>query len=362
MTNININGNQLGNTSGGLVTYSAANTVALFGINNTGGAASCELSIQNNDIRGVNYTGASGSNANTYISNSATTLKQNISNNTFTNLNVNTTGTITFISNSVTMPANGVQNIDNNSIVTGFVRNAAATSGAITLFTSTAITNNTGVVVTNNNNNFSNITQGGTSSINGWVNQDSGTGNVDKTIYNNKFENWISGSGAVTALNVNVVSETNKTYGNSIQNISGSGTLTGIITGVGNDKIYQNTINNLSSSGGTSTIVSGINSTGGITKNIYQNTISNLVGSAFTTGSVRGMLLSGGTTVNVYENKVFTLSAGANTTGTISGLWVTGGSAVNLDRNKIYDLSSSSTADFKLVWCMVFRFRIIRLP
>ncbi|MBX9886313.1 MAG: hypothetical protein K2Y30_00075 [Flavobacteriaceae bacterium] len=344
LTNININGNQLGNASGGLVTYSAANTVALFGINNTGGAASCELSIQNNDIRGVNYTGASGSNANTYISNSATTLKQNISNNTFTNLNVNTTGAITFISNSVTMPANGVQNIDNNSIVTGFVRNSAATSGAITLFTSTAITNNTGVVVTNNNNNFSNITQGGTSSINGWVNQDSGTGNVDKTIYNNKFENWISGSGAVTALNVNVISETNKTYNNSIQNISGTGTLTGIITGVGSDKFYQNTINNLSSSGGLLTSITGINSTGGITKNIYQNTISNLVGSAFTTGSVRGVLISGGTTVNVYENKVFTLSAGANTTGTITGLWVTGGSAVNLDRNKIYDLSSSNTA------------------
>lgn len=347
LSSININGNKLGNATGGLLTYSAINSAAFLGISNSGGAASSELSIQNNDIRGIDYTGGSGSNAHTYISNGATTLKQNISNNTFTSLNVNTTGAITFISNNVAMPANGVQNIDNNSIVTGFVRNAAATSGALTLFTSITATNNTGVVVTNNNNNFSNITQGGTTSITGWVNQDSGTGNVDKTIYNNKFENWISGSGAVTALNVNVVSETNKTYNNSIQNISGSGTLTGIITAVGSDNIYLNTINNLSSSGSPSnTIVSGINVTAGTVKNIYQNTISNLVNNTFTVStsgaSLRGILISGGSTVNVFENKIFGMSANANTTGTISGIWVTGGSAVNVDRNKIYDISSSS--------------------
>ncbi|AWG20476.1 hypothetical protein FFWV33_02490 [Flavobacterium faecale] len=344
LTNININGNQLGNTSGGLMTYSAANTVALFGINNSGGAASCELSIQNNDIRGIDYTGGSGSNTHTYISNGATTLKQNISNNTFTNLNVNTTGTITFLSNSVVMPANGVQNIDNNSIVTGFVRNAAATSGALTLFTSGATTNNTGVVVTNNNNNFSNITVSGASTILGWVNNDAGTGNVDKTIYNNKFENWTAGSGGVTALNVNIVSEMNKVYANSIQNISSSQIIYGI-TSAGNDKIYLNTINNLNStSGGATSIVSGINVTAGTAKSIYQNTISNLIGNTLTTGSVRGILVSGGTTVNLYENKIFSLSANANTTGTISGIWVTGGSAVNIDRNKIYDISSSSAA------------------
>lgn len=344
LSSININGNKLGNATGGLLTYSAANSAAFLGISNSGGAASCELSIQNNDIRGIDYTNGSGSGAHTYIINSATTLKQNISNNTFTNLNVNTTGAITFISNNVAMPASGVQNVDNNSIVTSFVRNAAATSGAITLFTSITATNNTGVVVTNNNNNFSNITQSGATTIAGWINTDAGTGSVDKTIFNNKFENWTAGSGAVTALTVNIVSETNKIYSNSIQNISGSGTFTGITTGLGSDNIYLNTINNLSSSGGSTTVVSGINVTAGTTKSIYQNTISNLVGTGFTTGSVRGILVSAGSTVYVYENKIFGLSANANTTGTISGIWVTGGSAVNIDRNKIYDISSSSTA------------------
>ncbi len=341
---ININGNKLGNSTGGLITYSDANSAALIGISNSGGAASCELSIQNNDIRGIDYTGAAGTNAHTYIVNSATTLKQTISNNTFTNLNVNTNGAIIFIQNSILMPANGIQNIDNNKIVNAFVRNAASTAGAITLFTSSAATNNTNVTVSNNNNDFSNITVSGAATISGWINQDAGTGNVDKTIYNNKFENWTGGSGTITALNVSIVSETNKVYANSIQNISNSQIIYGI-TCAGNEKIYLNTINNLNSTGGGATAqISGINVTAGNIKSIYQNTISNLTGNSFTTGSVRGILISAVNTVNVYENKIFGISANANTIGTVSGIWVTGGSTVNIDRNKIYDLSSSSAS------------------
>lgn len=344
LSTININDNKLGDATSNLMTYTSANTLTMIGISNSGGAASSELYILRNDVRGITHE-VVGSSPHTYISNSATTLKQDISNNTFTNLNVNTTGAITFISNSVAMPANGIQNIDNNSIVTGFVRNAAASAGAITLFTSTAATNNTGVVVTNSNNNFSNITVSGAATILGWINTDAGTGNVDKTIYNNTFQNWTGGTGAITALNVNITSETNKTYNNSIQNIISNGILYGIISAAGNDKIYLNTINNLTSTGGpANTIVSGINITAGTLKNIYQNTISNLTGNSLTTGSVRGILISAGSTVNIYENKVFGITANSNTTGTISGIWVIGGSSVNIDRNKIYDISSSSAA------------------
>jgi hypothetical protein len=81
----------LGNDSGGLITYSAANSATLLGISNTSGTANCNLSIQNNDIRGITHT-VGGTNAHTYIINSFATLSQNISGNTFTNLNVNTTG------------------------------------------------------------------------------------------------------------------------------------------------------------------------------------------------------------------------------------------------------------------------------
>jgi hypothetical protein len=73
----------------GLINYTVANTSNLVGINVTTAAASCALSIQSNDFRGIALTSAQ---AQTYISNAAVTLSQNISNNTFTNLNVNTTG------------------------------------------------------------------------------------------------------------------------------------------------------------------------------------------------------------------------------------------------------------------------------
>jgi hypothetical protein len=73
------------------------------------------LSIQSNDFRG--NISINKCQAQTYISNAAVTLSQNISNNTFTNLNVNTTGDITFISNNVTVPATGNQDVNSNSIV-----------------------------------------------------------------------------------------------------------------------------------------------------------------------------------------------------------------------------------------------------
>jgi hypothetical protein len=50
----------------------------LVGINVTTAAASCALSIQSNDFRGIALTSAQ---AQTYISNTAVTLSQNISNN-----------------------------------------------------------------------------------------------------------------------------------------------------------------------------------------------------------------------------------------------------------------------------------------
>ncbi len=134
----------LDNNSISGVTFTAATAVPFIGINNTGGAGTAALSISNNDISGINYSALSTA-ANTYIINSAATLSQFISSNTFTNLNVNTTGAITFISNSVVVPATGNQVVDDNSIVGSFTRNSAATSGALTLFTSTA-TNATGSV------------------------------------------------------------------------------------------------------------------------------------------------------------------------------------------------------------------------
>ena len=340
-TTININNN----TVNGIV-FSAATSIAFTSINNTASGTSANLSISNNNFTGINYPALSTAN-NTYISNSVATLSQVISSNTFTNLNVNTTGSITFISNSVVVPATGNQVVDDNVIVGTFTRTNTATSGTLTLFTSSA-TNATGSVISNSNNDFSNITVSGAATIAGWINTDAGSSL--KTIQGNIFSNWMGGTGTITALTVNITGTTNATVDNLISNINSAGIITGISTGAGNDNIYSNTINTLSSTGGSSTTVTGIAVSGGTTKNIYQNNISGLTANSSTTGnattllSVNGIWISAGATVNAYENKISGLTANAITTGTINGITITGGTAIAAYRNKIYDLSSGSNA------------------
>ena len=340
-TTLNINKNNLGTATNPLVNFTAANTGAHVFIHNTGGAITAALSISENDFRGINYTGANGTGANTYIFNSAATLSQNINKNTFTNLSVKTTGAITFISNSIAMRTNGIQNVKENKIATAF--NKTAANGAVIFITSTASTTLLNAVSIHSDNDFSNVTVSGSSAVTGLVLTDSGTGLANRTIEKNNFNNWTGATGALTGLNVNIISNNNAIKNNVIDNISGSGSVVGITTATGNDKIFLNTISNLTTTGGSSTTLSGINVSNGTSKSIYENTISNLTGNAITSGSVRGVLISAGTAVDFYKNIISGLSANGVTTGTISGIWVSGGTTINCYRNKIYNLATAST-------------------
>jgi len=344
-TAITINDNHLGNADGGLVNYTLANSAALTGISNTGGAISCALSIQNNDIWGVTQD-VTGLNAHNYILNSAVTLSQNISYNTFTNLSVNTSGAITFLTNNVVLPTNGVQNVNSNRIVTAF--NRTASSGALTLYSSTTATNNANVTVNNNNNDFSNITINGTASIAGWINTDAGMGNVTKTIDGNTFTKWSAGTGtgSITVLSVGITSPNNVISNNSINTITSAGTITGITSGAGNDNIFSNTIHTLTSTGIGATIVNGIAVTAGTLKNVYRNTIYNLQANNITTGSVSGISVSGGVTNVVNRNKIYNISSSSSgITGSVNGVWVNGTTIeqiTTLHNNTIGDIKATA--------------------
>jgi len=370
---LNISDNHLGNTDGGFVTYAVANSSTLTGINVSGATAASTLSIQNNDIMGIVHTIA-GTNTHNYIINTAATKSQNISTNTFTNLDVNTTGSVTFISNSVIMPANGSQTISGNKIVTGF--NKGGAGNTVTGITSTAATANAGVTVLIENNNFSNISVTGATAINGIVNTDTGAGNPTKTIRNNTLADWAGGTSAMQGMSLNNTGTSGAVTGNTIRNFSNGNSITGITTGAGNDNIYSNQIYSFNGITTAATIVTGITVTASTTKNVYlntiydlntgagvttgsvrgisitagttinayQNTISGLSGNALTTGSVNGLLISGGTTVNAYQNTISGLSGNALTSGTVNGISITGGSMINVSKNKVYDLSSSGSA------------------
>ncbi len=340
VTAININNNQIGNSSGGALTFNlATGTLAgVLPINNQGGASTAALTMTGNDIRGIVHSVA-GSAGHTYISNSTATLSQNISNNTFTNLNVNTTGSVTFISNSVTAPATGSKTINGNSIVTAF--NKGGAGGTVTLYSDGGSSTST-AGIQNNNNNFSNITVNGATTIAGWSNTDGTGATPTKTITGNIFNNWTGGTSPITGLYTSYGNSGSIT-GNTITNITGQGAITGLSVGssgtVSALNLSSNTVTGLSSTG-TGGAVTGISNAISSTAQavISLNTV-NTLSSTSTTATVAGITTSA--SANIFQNTINTLSSVGTTSGVTNGIMVTGGTSVSVYRNKIFDLATT---------------------
>lgn len=319
-TSSTISNNALGTSGLGWMNWQFANTSgALTGINLTGSTAATQHLIENNNFQGITYT-VSGTGSHTYITTTAGTAANDslsIKGNTFTNLAFNSTGSVTFISHSYTVAATGRQYIDGNSIVTAF--NKTGAGGTITLGTSSA-SSTAGATIRIQNNNFSNITVTGATTIAGWISTDGGTANKNYT--NNTFTNWTGGSNSVTAMSVS----------------SGGGA-----GGVGN-AISSNTISNITAAAN----VTGINiGTGGTTHSVFQNTITGLT-STLAAGVVTGINVAGlggaGTSTNVYRNKIYNLSA-TGATALVSGIVIAGSTAnttTNTYNNLIGDLNATA--------------------
>lgn len=335
---ININNNQIGNATGGAITYSVATSGATAGISNTGGAATARAYILGNDFRGFTHS-TNGTSSHTYIANSATVLSDSICGNTFTRIVAATSGSVTFMTHSHTLPATGMQTVSNNMIVDSFYKSVAG--GTITLSTSSA-SSTAGAVITHSNNNFSNIRVLAATTIAGWVSSDGGTAN--KTYSNNTFTNWIGGSSAVTGMSITLGGGAggygNQITNNIVRNLTTSGAITGISTGSGTVvRSYSNTVDSLFSTGTGGTVI-GM-TTGGTTSNIYSNTISRL-STTSTTGAVTGLIINGATSDSVYKNKIYDLAGTATTTGTITGMSITAGTTVNAYNNIIGDLRATT--------------------
>ncbi|MFN8713909.1 MAG: beta strand repeat-containing protein, partial [Bacteroidota bacterium] len=373
VTSASISNNQLGNTSGGLISYTAANS-GILNVITCAGAATSTVTVASNDIRGITHAVAV-SGAHNYITTSSSTGITNVNNNTFTALNVNTTGSVIFFPSGVTMSAAGSQTFTNNSIVTSFTK--VGVGGTVTIFTSNAASPAT-ATHTATGNNFSNITVNGATGITGWNNTDGGA--PVKTISNNTFSNWTGGSGAIVVMNLNYPG-TNSVYSsNTISSITGTGSITGIqtltfgsgtlhtisgntisglsstgtggaVTGIAGGSvstaqlvILQNTVSGLSSTGAAAVI--GISNPSGTLANISRNKIGDLLNTN-AGGSVAGIQVSGGTTANVFNNLIGDLRATtANAANAVNGLNITGGTNTNAYFNTIYLNATSSGAVF----------------
>ena len=353
-------------------------TGGINGITYPSGSASATsvVNITNNDFIRLNHS-VVASGTIIAISKVSTDLATNISNNTFTNITCNTTGSFTFIGHSFTMPANGSMTITGNSIVTGF--NKTGAGGTVTL-TTTGASSPSSASLTQTNNNFSNITVTGATTLTGFTNTDGSSSSCSKTITGNTFNNWIGGTSTITGMTFGYWGggTTNSLSNNTITNITGQGAITALslgssFGGTNTVTVNGNTINNLSSTGtggavtgiasantssviningnaintlsstGASSTVAGLVVTGATTTNVFSNTIYGMVASGITSPLALGVSVQGGSTVNTYGNKIYNISAtGAisTTSPAVVGLNITGGATVNSYNNLIGDLKA----------------------
>jgi hypothetical protein len=315
------------------------------GINYPAGSASATsvVNISNNNFTRINSS-VTASGAYDAILCQSTNLTTTISNNTFTNLSVNTTGNFRFIVHSFTMPANGSTTISNNSIVTAF--NKTGAGGTVTITTTNGSSPN-GTTSTYTNNNFSNITVTGATGITGFNNTDGSGSSATRTVTGNTFNNWTGGTGAILGLNYGYIGGTTSTISNNtLTNITGQGTITGISIGSSASlattfNVANNTISNLTSTG-TGGAVTGLSCTNASTTvNINGNAINTL---STTAGSaVTALSIGGGVTTNVYQNKIYNL-LGTNASSTVNGILISAGTNINTYNNIIGDLRATAAS------------------
>jgi hypothetical protein len=312
---------------------------AMTGISVPAGSASTTstLNINNNDFNNWGHTVAASGTI-IFITTAAIHLNTTINNNTFTNMTVNTTGSVTFIVQTFSLTlTNGTKTVNGNSIVTGFSKTGA---GGTVLLVSDNGSSTTAVQSNCQNNNFSNITLTGATTLTGLNYTDGGTA-PSRTVSGNTLSNWTGGTSAINCMNFTYWSGTTSSLSsNTISNITGQSTVTGIT--IGNTvltanplTISNNTVSSLSSTG-TGGAVTGITcSNTSPVVNINGNTVNSLS----TTGAslVSGITVSGATATSIFRNKVYDLN-GTNASSTSSGITVSGGTTVNVYNNLIGDV------------------------
>jgi hypothetical protein len=356
-TSVGVTNNLIGTPGLGWMRWAFATSSTVTGINATGLVAAAALSITGNDFRGLTYS-VSGTGAHTYINWShASSTTDNINTNTFTNLNVNTTGSITFMARAGNMTATGIENCNTNSIVTGFTK--GGTPGTVTLFSANS-SSVTGSAMNQSSNNFSNINVVGAAVIAGWSNTEgaSSSSGPTKTISNNTFNSWTATStptGSITGMTVNFSGSGTTVNGNTFSNFTGGSTITGLSLGssnsaAGTTTASGNTIDPITSSGASAVVAITSASTG--TTTISKNKIYDIGGTNAGT-TVNGIAITGGLTTNVFNNLIGNLTASAATVtspaSAIIGINLsstTTVSTINVSFNTVYINASSTGANF----------------
>jgi hypothetical protein len=297
--------------------------------------------INNNNFTNFGHSIAAASGSLTFISLASTHFTTNINSNTFTNISVNTTGSVTFVSHSYTMPANATKSVSNNAIVTGFTKTGAG--GTVTFMTTNGSSPNNASGVYSNNT-ISNITLTGATTFTAINDTDGSSSGANKIFNGNTISNINGGTSTITGINCTYWGGTSSSISNNtLSNINGQGTITGInlgstFNGATNSVLNANSITGLTSSGagGAVTGISCSNTSTGIL--ITNSTINGL--SSTGASAVTGISISGSTSTAVVANKIHSLSS-SNAGGSVNGILVSAGTLSILTNNVIGNLTAS---------------------
>ena len=343
---VNINYNQFGTATGNLVTFTTNQTQEFLEIDDDVSSTTCVNTVRGNDLRGVVHS-VSAATDHFYITvddpfaGGAAGLTLSVLDNTFTNLNVKTSGNIEFIGLVGNMVAGGSWTCTNNGIVTAFTK---PTAGGLVRFLHASGSSVNGATMTETGNNFSNVTVTGATQIVGWDNEEgtSSSNGPTKTITNNTFSNISGATDSVIVMYLDNGASTTCSS-NTISNITSGSYLAGIYIGPNNGggthNYVSNTINGMVSSGD----VTGIEdkSSNIPTINISSNSISG-VSTSGTSSDLRGIFITAGSTVNINSNLINTLTSTGTSGSTVNGIVASGGTAVNIYKNIIHTLSEST--------------------
>ena len=335
------------NTVGGW-TWNAASSGAFTGISASSTAAAATLAINSNNFLGITHA-VVGSSVHTYINwtHGASSTGDSVSSNTFTNLNVNTTGSVTFINHGTgsSMTATGAAAVNSNSIVTGF--NKGGAGGTVTFFTSAGGDSSvSGSATTYNLNNFSNVTLTGATAVLclSDSNGASSTSGPTKTITNNTFNNITTGAAQITGITYNFSGNNTTVSNNTLTNLTGAGVILAISAGTSNggaiETISGNTISDLITTGQVNALQTGFGAV--TTGNITGNTITNISTNGAAANPVFPLICSGfGVTTNISKNKIANIQSTGNALAgsVVFGLLTqTAGTTYNIFNNLVGDL------------------------
>lgn len=358
-------------------TFTGTNSSSFNFIYSNGAASTASININGNVIQGIGNASVSSTGYGLIVNNPGS-FYQSISNNVFDNLNLNTTGGVTFINNNTAISTGGALNVNNNSILTGFTK---AAGGTVALYlTTVSPATPAGVIKRYQNNNFSNITLSGATTMSGWVDIEGLLAEGPAKLFtNNTFTNWICGTSATSVITCNWAGGGTSISSNTISNFAGAGSFSiinfgpsnrgatatcssniissiasnttgGAVTGINVAattatvfSLVNNTVTGLSSVGASAVIgIACATSSANISKNRIYNLLANNAG-----GTVNGLRVSAGT-ANISNNLIGDLRAPISTGSSpaIIGMNITGGAAMNVYFNSVYINATSTGVNF----------------